>query len=288
MTPTGMRQSFHFGIDVSAPDGAPVYATISGTVQRSGHRPEVVGVGADDGHVSFEYWHIRPVVSAGERVTAYRTIVGYIEEGWGHVHFSELRDDVYLNPLRPGAIGPYEDRTQPVVKSLRVERGAHGVKKDRLKGTLDLVVEAIETRRRSPSGRPGAAGRSRPRRSAGACADGPGRPPSTFGAGFRPMTGTTRSMRSGRGKTSPGATAAIGSTSLTTGIRRNLRTARTESTWKLRTPGAIRHSRASTCASAMESVTAEAREPLGAAGVALDWPARTGRARSGRRRRRSP
>jgi hypothetical protein len=77
-------------------------------------------------------------------VTAYRTVVGYIEKGWGHVHFSELRDGVYLNPLRRGAMGPYEDTTRPVVKSLRAERGEQGVNKNRLGGTLDLVVEAID------------------------------------------------------------------------------------------------------------------------------------------------
>ena len=144
MTPRGMRSTFHFGIDVSAADGSPVYATLSGTVQRWPHRPEVVGVQGHDGHISFEYWHIRPTVSSGDRVTAYRTIVGFIEEGWGHVHFSELRDGVYRNPLRPGALHPFDDRTSPAVKSLRAERGVDGVKLDRLSGTVDLVAEAFD------------------------------------------------------------------------------------------------------------------------------------------------
>ena len=144
ITPQGMRQSFHFGVDISARDGAPVYATLSGTVQRWSHRPETVAVRGDDGHVSFEYWHIRPVVSAGQRVTAYRTIVGYVEDGWGHVHFSELRDGVYLNPLRPGAMGPYADSTRPLVKSLRAERNESGVEHGRLSGSVDLVAEAFD------------------------------------------------------------------------------------------------------------------------------------------------
>jgi hypothetical protein len=103
-----------------------------------------VGVHADNGHVSFEYWHIRPVVSAGARVTAYRTIVGYVAKGWGHVHFSELRDGRYLNPLRGGALGPFEDSTRPTVKSLRAQRNAAGVKLQRLSGTVDLVGEAFD------------------------------------------------------------------------------------------------------------------------------------------------
>jgi hypothetical protein len=145
MTPTGMRRSFHFGIDISAPDATAVYATISGTVQRWGHRPDVVGVRADDGPASHEYWHITPSVSAGERVTAYRTVVGHIGKGWGHVHFSELRDGRYLNPLRRAALSPYEDDTRPLVKSLRAESGGEGVPQSRLAGTVGLVVEAIDS-----------------------------------------------------------------------------------------------------------------------------------------------
>ncbi|HUP33466.1 MAG TPA: M23 family metallopeptidase [Gaiellaceae bacterium] len=144
MTPEGMRRSFHFGVDISAPDGAPVYATISGTVHRWSHRPETVAVRADDGLTSFEYWHIRPAVSAGQRVTAYRTVVGHIEAGWGHVHFSELRRGIYLNPLRPGALSPYGDTTKPLVKSLRAERNDTGMDRERLHGKIDLVVEVAD------------------------------------------------------------------------------------------------------------------------------------------------
>src|SRR5262245_35560893 len=38
--------SFHFGVDVSAPDGTPVYATATGTVVRDHDYPETVCIRA--------------------------------------------------------------------------------------------------------------------------------------------------------------------------------------------------------------------------------------------------
>src|SRR5215211_7553364 len=36
--------SFHFGIDISAPDGTPVYATVSGPVVIESAHPDVVAI----------------------------------------------------------------------------------------------------------------------------------------------------------------------------------------------------------------------------------------------------
>jgi hypothetical protein len=144
MTPKGVRSTFHFGIDVSAPNGTPVFATIDGVVVRWSHRPETVAIRADDGRTEFQYWHIAPSVAAGSRVRAYRTVLGRIQAPWAHVHFSELRGGVYVNPLRIGALGPYADTTRPSVKSLRVEREAVGVSPRAVSGSVDLVAEAID------------------------------------------------------------------------------------------------------------------------------------------------
>ena len=75
-----------------------------------------------DHRIEHQYWHISPAVRDGQRVVAYRTVVGYVEAPWGHVHFSEMRDGVYVNPLRPGALGPFADQTRPVIRNLRLER----------------------------------------------------------------------------------------------------------------------------------------------------------------------
>ncbi len=144
MTPNGVHHSFHFGVDVSAPNGTAVYATMDGVVVRWPHRPETVGIRSADGRTEFQYWHIAPAVAPGTAVHAYRSVLGHVEAPWGHVHFSELRDGAYVNPLRPGAMRPFVDTGAPVVKSVRAERtGAH-VSSTHLSGTLDLVTEAVD------------------------------------------------------------------------------------------------------------------------------------------------
>jgi hypothetical protein len=144
MTPNGVHHSFHFGVDVSAPNGTAVYATMDGVVVRWPHRPETVGIRSADGRTELQYWHIAPTVDAGTTVRAYRSVLGHIEAPWGHVHFSELRDGVHVNPLRRGAMRPYADGGAPAVKSLRAERDGAQISGTRLAGTLDLVTEAVD------------------------------------------------------------------------------------------------------------------------------------------------
>ena len=116
----GDSKQFHFGVDVSAPNGTPVYATITGTV--SFIHPDAVSVGAGDG-LAFEYWHIVPTVRAGQRVTAYATVIGHVEKPWAHVHFSERRNGVYVNPLRAVGMRPFVDDTAPRVLRIQLHGG---------------------------------------------------------------------------------------------------------------------------------------------------------------------
>jgi hypothetical protein len=152
MTPKGMHSGFHFGIDISCPNGTPVYATLNGVVRLESFRPEVVAILGRDGRTELQYWHIRPAVANGQHVSAYRTVVGWVQPPWEHVHLSELRDGVYLNPLRPGALGPFADTTRPSIKQLRASTSGAIVPTRATHGSVELVVEAYD---RTPLAVPG-------------------------------------------------------------------------------------------------------------------------------------
>jgi hypothetical protein len=121
-----------------------VYATLSGTVELRADRPEVVAVRGADATTVFEYWHIVAAVRAGQRVVAYRTIVGHVASPWAHVHFSERHGERYVNPLRPGALAPFADSTVPTVHAFSLERAGMPLGRRALSGRFDLVVEAFD------------------------------------------------------------------------------------------------------------------------------------------------
>jgi hypothetical protein len=133
--------SFHFGIDIAGADGAPVYATLTGRVRGGNEHRERVAIAGPQG-VVFAYWHVVPAVHGGDHVVAYCTVIGHIAPTWGHVHFAEFHTGVPLNPLRPGALGPYVDTTTPLITGLGVPRAGLAVAPHgRLSGLCALVVE---------------------------------------------------------------------------------------------------------------------------------------------------
>lgn len=127
-------KAFHFGIDIAAPDGTRVYAVTGGELYLSHGSLCVVAGG---GHV-FGYWHVRAAAGLGEHQIVHRhQLLGTIAPGWGHVHFAERLGAEYVNPLRPGALGPYTDPVAPTISGLSVRSDGH-------RG-LDLVVYAHDT-----------------------------------------------------------------------------------------------------------------------------------------------
>jgi hypothetical protein len=139
------QYSFHSGIDVSAPDGSPVYAIERGFVSLR------VGAVVVSGRHVFGYWHINPAVRNGTFVRRHQ-LVGRIEPGRGHVHLSESAGGVYLNPLRPGGIAPYADRTTPTIANLTLLSGGRPASIFGVSGTVDLVADAYDTPPLAPLG----------------------------------------------------------------------------------------------------------------------------------------
>lgn len=138
----GDGKNFHFGIDISAPDGTPVYAIEAGETFSSRGRESVVSVRGAARILS--YWHVVPVVRSGQAVRAHQ-LLGHIAVGAGHVHLAERVGADYLNPLRPGGIGPYVDRTPPTVASVEFWRKGRKLDARALRGRVDIVVEAFDT-----------------------------------------------------------------------------------------------------------------------------------------------
>jgi hypothetical protein len=139
-----VARQLHFGIDISASNGTPVYATLSGRIVLHPLHADVVEVCS--GATTFEYWHIVPARTSGS-ATAYQTILGYVEKPWAHVHFSERLGNVYVNPLRPGALSPYADDTRPSVHAISFERNGMAVGRRELTGhtgRVDIVAEVLD------------------------------------------------------------------------------------------------------------------------------------------------
>ena len=135
--------SFHFGIDIYAPDGTAVYPVRSGTaIVRHQVRMEVdSGAG-----FSAQYWHVRPVVADGQHVEAGKTVIGYVIPGHDHVHFTELENGKPVNPLAPGHIEPYVDTTQPTVSriSFRMSETGRDIPAEFLHGRVLLIAAAFD------------------------------------------------------------------------------------------------------------------------------------------------
>ncbi len=132
--------AFHFGVDIVAADWAPVYAVGSGRI--SVH-PGSVTLRRPNGRV-FGYWHVAGTLPTGTRVKEHQ-LIGYVLPGWGHVHFAESRNGLYVNPLRRGALAPFSDRTRPIVASVKfADANGSAVSSDLATGTVGVVADIYD------------------------------------------------------------------------------------------------------------------------------------------------
>jgi hypothetical protein len=135
--------SFHNGVDISAPDGTPVYPVLTGIVTKvTGHEVVVL---SDDGQRIFQYWHISPVVDMNDQVTAQRTVLGLVTAPFRHVHLTEIDDNIVQNPLQPGHLTPYADATPPGVGGLYLRsQGGAELEPDAVTGSIQLIARALD------------------------------------------------------------------------------------------------------------------------------------------------
>ena len=134
---SGSSRAFHFGIDISAPNGAPVYAVRRGVVHLQG----LQALSVSDGDVDFGYWHVVPAVRHRQRVVRHQ-LVGHVAAPWLHVHFAEHRSDVYRDPLRPGGLAPWSDATRPQVTRIVFSRNGRVLSPAAISGAVDVIADA--------------------------------------------------------------------------------------------------------------------------------------------------
>jgi peptidase M23-like protein len=133
----GSSRSFHFGVDISAPNGTPVYAVRAGEVDLEGGRSLAVVAG----DVAFGYWHVIPAVAHRQRVAKHE-LLGHVEAPWLHLHFAERRIGSYRDPLRPGALSPWTDTTRPHVTRIAFSRNGRTLAPGSIAGAVDVIAEA--------------------------------------------------------------------------------------------------------------------------------------------------
>lgn len=137
---SGDSRAFHFGIDISAPNGTAVHAVEGGTV----HLEDARAISVDGGDVAFGYWHVVPAVRHRQRVVRHE-LLGHVDAPWLHVHFAERREGAYRNPLRAGALEPWHDHTRPRVTHVTFSRRGSELPANALHGAVDVIAEAHDT-----------------------------------------------------------------------------------------------------------------------------------------------
>jgi Peptidase family M23 len=138
---SGDESGFHFGVDISAPDGTPVYAIDPGTVRVHG---QTVSIAPRRGGHRLSYWHVVPAVVKGQRVRRHQ-LIGHVVAGAEHVHLAEYKDGTYINPLRLGGLAPYIDDTVPQIPRLTFYSGGRPIAPEAVTGTVDMTAEAFDT-----------------------------------------------------------------------------------------------------------------------------------------------
>jgi hypothetical protein len=139
--------SFHQGVDISAPNGTPIYPVVSGIAHYLGAATLNVDSGMYQGNERiFQYFHIVPIVGEGQHVIAQQTVLGYVQSPYGHVHLTEINGSHAVNPLQKGHLTPYADHTRPTIRDALFENQTGLLQTPLgLCGRIEIAVNAFDT-----------------------------------------------------------------------------------------------------------------------------------------------
>ncbi len=134
--------AFYPGIDIYAPQGAPVYAVSSGLV---------TAINADNVKVGrFWYQNITDIkVGSGDLITK-GDLLGYVNN-LNYLHFREsssLTTEDWINPIAEGnSLGDFEDNVAPVIKNVKLVSDNTGqvfTPGQLLTGKVDIIVDVYD------------------------------------------------------------------------------------------------------------------------------------------------
>ena len=105
--PISGKRKMHEGVDMSAPQGAPIYAAKSGKVTRTSYQAGGAGyyvsINHGDGFTSVYMHMTHYIVSPGQYVNAGQ-VIGYVGSTGGstgpHLHFGIAYNGTYVNPMK--------------------------------------------------------------------------------------------------------------------------------------------------------------------------------------------
>jgi len=134
--------SFHNGLDIAAAPGQPVYPVVSGVA----HVPHMAAVTVRaSGSRIFNYTHITPDVYEGQRVGAYKTVIGHVDGAAAHVHFAEIDHSVVINPLGLRHLTPYRDTTRPKIDGVLLKApSGKDLNGSGATGTVEIAAEVSD------------------------------------------------------------------------------------------------------------------------------------------------
>lgn len=99
----------HDGIDIVVKKGTPVYALENGKAKLGGNGKYARWVRV----ANFRYDHITPLVRNGQKVTAFKTVIGRIATPDHHLHLTRYHKGKAVNPLSHGTFVGYKDTARP-------------------------------------------------------------------------------------------------------------------------------------------------------------------------------
>jgi murein DD-endopeptidase MepM/ murein hydrolase activator NlpD len=105
--PISGKRKMHEGVDMSAPQGTPIYAAKSGKVTRTSYQAGGAGyyvsINHGDGFTSVYMHMTHYIVSPGQYVNAGQ-VIGYVGSTGGstgpHLHFGIAYNGTYVNPMK--------------------------------------------------------------------------------------------------------------------------------------------------------------------------------------------